>query len=141
MLKLVTQRLDRNIIAEGVAVDGEGRSRQLFIYDVTTREGGELGPPQLTGEDCSYNLALILEGHDYYACTDDDKPKLAVSFSCRQGELYFLQEDDFAKAVEIIGGLLRDTDRPNLQLMSLSPWNLDRAVAAAVAAEEAAGEA
>lgn len=31
MLKLVTQRLDRNIIAEGVAFDGQGGSRQLFI--------------------------------------------------------------------------------------------------------------
>ena len=138
MLKLATQRLDRNIIADGVAVDGEGRSRQIFIYDVTAREGGELVFP-LTGEDCSYNCALIMDGHDYYACTDDDKPKLAVSFSLRQGELYILQENDFEKAVEIIAGLLRDPDRPNLQLMSLSPWNLDRAVEAAVAAEKGAG--
>lgn len=128
MLKLDTQRLDRNIIVEGVAIDGEGASRQIFIYDVTIREGGELGLP-LTGEDCSYNCALALEGHDYYACTDDDKPKLAVSFSLRQGELYILQENDFEKAVEIIAGLLADKHKPNLQLMSLSPWNLDRAIA------------
>lgn len=119
---------------------GRGGHDNYSFYDVTTKEGGELGLPLTGDEDCSCNAALILEGHDYYACTDDDKPKLAVSFSCRQGELYFLQEDDFARAVEIIGGLLREADRPNLQLMSLSAWNLDRAVEAAVAAEKAAGE-
>ena len=107
---------------------------------MTTQPGGHADSP-LIGENSYAESVILEEGHDYYVVTIPPGGRgneYSSTLSVRNGEVIELQEDDFAKAVEIIGGLLRDPDRPNLQLMSLSPWNLDRAVEAAVAAEGAA---
>ena len=100
-----------------------------MVYDVTTQPGGHADSP-LIGENSYAESVILEEGHDYYVVTIPPGGRgneYSATLSVRNGEVIEIQEDDFAKAVEIIAQLRRNDFR-NMNVMRLSRWDMERAL-------------
>ena len=125
MIELSYEFVDGNCVVSSDCLEG-GTQRYLLIYDVTTQPGGRYCCPLNYGTEA----AICEEGHDYHGVIEypgSDCRYTSISFSVRNGELIELQDEDFAKAVEIITEL-RKGGRFNLNIMRLSRWDMERAM-------------
>jgi|LSQX01.1.fsa_nt_gb hypothetical protein len=129
MLELRYDNFESNFIMEDRAVDNDGKEHKLMVFDVTTQPGGRAASP-LCGTETGLHYVLILEGHDYYAHTVPAgiEPEYSVTFSVRNGELLVLQEEDFAKAADLMTELLSERVYRSPAIMSLSRWDRERAI-------------
>lgn len=107
----------------------DNKKYRLVVYDVTHQPGGHADSP-LIGENSYADEVGLKEGHDYYVVTvppGGRGTEYSATISVRNGEVIVIQEDDFAKAVEIIGQL-RKNDFRNMNVMRLSRWDMERAI-------------
>lgn len=114
------------VVSSDCRVGVAGSKQYLLIYDVTTQPAGRYCCPLNYGKEA----AVCEEGHDYHGVVEypgSDCRYTSISFSIRNGELIELQDEDFAKAVEIIAQL-RKEDFRNLNVMRLSRWALESAI-------------
>lgn len=133
MLELSYELVNDDYVVSSTCREG-GTERYLLIYDVTKQPGGMYCCPLNYGRED----AICEEGHDYHGVIEypgSDCRYTSISFSVRNGELIELQDEDFAKAVEIIGSLRKEGFH-NLNVMRLSRWAMEWALALAIDNEE-----
>ena len=114
------------VVSSDCRVGVAGSKQYLLIYDVTTQPAGRYCCPLNYGTES----AICEEGHDYHGVVEypgSDCRYTSISFSIRNGELIELQDEDFAKAVELVTSLRKEGYR-NFNVMRLSRWDMERAL-------------
>lgn len=114
------------VVSSDCRVGVAGSKQYLLIYDVTLQPAGRYCCPLNYGAEA----AVCEEGHDYHGVVEypgSDCRYTSISFSIRNGELIELQDEDFAKAVELVTSLRKEGYR-NFNVMRLSRWDMERAL-------------
>lgn len=125
--------LDYEVVAGEVVLSAcaeeDNKSYRVIVYDVTHQPGGHADSP-LIGENSYADEVGLKEGHDYYVVTvppGGRGTEYSATISVRNGEVIVIQEDDFAKAVELVTSLRKEGYR-NFNVMRLSRWDMERAL-------------